>query len=447
MTASALKVPPGFLWGASTSAYQIEGAAAEDGRGPSIWDIHSRIPGRTNNGDTGDVACDHYHRWPEDIALLKKLGVGAYRFSVSWPRVLPRGRGAANDKGLDFYDRVLDAVLEAGMQPWLCLYHWDLPQRLHELGGWTNRDVAGWFADYATLIARKFGDRVSHFATFNEPNVATLFGYAMTWCAPAMQDRDAYFRAAHHLNLAHGAAVDVLRDHVKGAQIGAIYNVQPVHPESDTPENRKAARVLDAHWNLVYADPQILGHYPAIVANEFEPYVKAGDMARICRPMDWFGMNHYGPIWTRADDTNQIGIAWGDNPNPVPHPDIGWPIYPEAFTAELKRCAARYRLPVYVTENGMGRGASEEAPDAEGRVADPYRIAYLKLYTAAMEQAIADGIDVRGYFIWSLLDNYEWGSGYGNRFGIVHVDFQTQKRTPKDSFFWYADLIARCGRS
>jgi len=439
----SLEFPSGFLWGASTSAYQIEGATSEDGRGECIWDIHARLPGRTNNGDTGEPACDHYHRWPEDLALLKRLGVGAYRFSVAWPRVLPRGRGAVNDKGLDFYDRVVDAVLEAGIEPWLCLYHWDLPQKLHELGGWTNRDVAGWFADYATLVARRFGDRVKHFATFNEPNVATLFGYAMTWCAPAMQDRDAYFRAAHHLNLAHGAAVDVLRDHVKGVQIGAIYNVQPVHPESDTPENRKAAGVLDAHWNLVYADPQILGHYPAVVARDFEPYVQAGDMARICRPMDWFGMNHYGPIWTRADETTQLGFAWGDNPNPMPHPNIGWPIYPEAFTAELKRCAARYRLPVYVTENGMGRGAAEEMPDSSGRVADPYRITYLKLYTAAMEQAIKDGIDVRGYFIWSLLDNYEWGSGYGNRFGIVHVDFPTQKRTPKDSFSWYADLISR----
>lgn len=439
---TALKVPPGFVWGASTSAYQIEGAAAEDGRGPSIWDIHSRIPGRTNNDDTGDVACDHYHRWPEDLALLKRLGVDAYRFSVAWPRVLPRGRGAVNDKGLDFYDRVIDAVLDAGIQPWLCLYHWDLPQRLHELGGWTNRDVAGWFADYATLVARRFGDRVRHFATFNEPNVATLFGYAMTWCAPAMADRDAYFRAAHHLNLAHGAAVDVLRDHVTGARIGAIYNMQPVHPESDTAENRHAAKVLDAHWNLVYADPQILGTYPAVVAGDLEPYVQAGDMARICRPVDWFGMNHYGPIWTRADADSQLGFAWGDNPNPVPHPDIGWPIYPDAFTAELKRCAARYRLPVYVTENGMGRGADEEKV-VGGRVDDPYRIAYLKLYTAAMEQAIADGVDVRGYFIWSLLDNYEWGSGYGNRFGIVHVDFASQTRTPKDSFSWYADLIQR----
>lgn len=437
-----LGVPKDFVWGASTSAYQIEGAAAEDGRGPSIWDIHCRLPGRTSNGDNGDVACDHYHRWPEDVALLKKLGVGAYRFSVSWPRVLPRGRGAVNAKGLDFYDRLLDAVLEAGMDPWLCLYHWDLPHKLSELGGWTNRDAAGWFADYTTVIARRLGDRVRHFATFNEPNVATLFGYAMTWCAPAMQDRDAYFRAAHHLNLAHGAAVDVLRGHVPDARIGAIYNMQPVHPESDTPENRKAAVLLDAHWNLVYADPQILGHYPEVVAGDFEPYVKAGDMARICRKADWFGMNHYGPIWTRADETAQLGFAWGDNPNPVPHPEIGWPIYPDAFTAELKRCAARYRLPITVTENGMGRGAAEEAPDAQGRVRDPYRIAYLKLYTQAMAQAMRDGVDVRGYFIWSLLDNFEWGSGYGNRFGIVHVDFATQKRTPKDSFEWYRDLVA-----
>jgi beta-galactosidase len=436
-----ISVPKDFLWGASTSAYQIEGAAAEDGRGPGIWDVHCRLPGRTSNGDTGDVACDHYHRWPEDLALLKRLGVGAYRFSVSWPRVLPRGRGAANARGLDFYDRLLDAVLEAGIQPWLCLYHWDLPQKLSELGGWTSRDAAGWFADYATLVARRFGDRVTHFATFNEPNVATLFGYAMTWCAPAMQDRDAYLRAAHHLNLAHGAAVDVLRGWIPEARIGAIYNVQPVHPESDTPENRKAAALLDAHWNLVYADPQILGHYPEVVAGDFEPYVQAGDMARICRKVDWFGMNHYGPIWTRADESAQLGFAWGDNPNPVPHPEIGWPIYPEAFTGELKRCAGRYRLPIYVTENGMGRGAAEENPDAEGRVSDPYRIAYLRLYTEAMARAMRDGVDVRGYFIWSLLDNFEWGSGYGNRFGIVHVDFATQKRTPKDSFEWYAALV------
>ncbi len=437
-----LALPPGFLWGASTSAYQIEGAADQDGRGPSIWDVHCRLPGRTNNGDTGDVACDHYHRWAEDLDLLGRLGGGAYRFSVSWPRVMPKGKGAVNAQGLDFYDRLIDRVLAMGMEPWLCLYHWDLPQALDDLGGWTNRDVAGWFADYTTVIVRRFGDRVRHFATFNEPNVATLFGYAMTWCAPALQNRAAYFRAAHHLNLAHGAAVDVVRDWVRDARIGAIYNVQPVHPENDSPDNQRAARLLDAHWNLVYADPQILGHYPDVVIPDFDPVIQAGDMARICRPMDWFGINHYGPIWTRADASTQLGFAWGDNPDPQPHPAIGWPIYPQAFTDELVRCSRRYGLPVYVTENGMGRGASEENPGPDGQVHDPYRIAYLDLYTDAMTTAIAEGADVRGYFIWSLLDNFEWGSGYGNRFGIVHVDFATQKRTPKDSFAWYAGLIA-----
>jgi beta-glucosidase len=437
-----LGVPPDFVWGASTSAYQIEGAAFEDGRGPSIWDVHSRTKGRTANGDTGDVACDHYHRYGEDIALMKKLGVGAYRFSVSWPRVLPRGRGAVNEKGLDFYERVIDAALDAGIQPWLCLYHWDLPQRLHELGGWTNRDVAGWFADYATLIVRRFGDRVKHFATFNEPNVCTLFGYGMTWCAPAAEDRAAYLRACHHVNLAHGAAVDVVRDWVKHASIGCVYNLQPVHPADETSEaDRAACSQLDAHWNRVYADPHILGHYPALVAADYEPYVQAGDMARICRPLDWVGMNHYGPIWCKGDPTAPMGFGWADVKVAEAHPEIGWEIFPEAFTEQLLETSARYRLPVYITENGCGRDDDKEFADADGFVDDFYRVTYLKLYTQAMKKAIDQGADVRGYFIWSLLDNFEWGSGYGNRFGIIRVDFPTGKRTPKTSFQWYADLI------
>ncbi|MEW5726816.1 MAG: GH1 family beta-glucosidase [Pseudomonadota bacterium] len=439
---NAADFPQDFVWGVSTAAYQIEGAAAEDGRGACIWDIHARIPGRTNNGDTGEVACDHYHRWPGDLALMKDLGVGAYRFSVAWPRLLPRGLGAVNAAGLDFYDRLVDALLAAGIEPWLCLYHWDLPQALHERGGWTNRDVAGWFADYTTVVARRLGDRVRRFATFNEPNVSTLFGYAhKKWCAPGIEDRGQYLRAVHHLNLAHGAAVDVLRAHVRDASIGIIHNRQAVHPESDTEADIRAARVLDAHWNLVYADPQILGAYPAIVAAEFEPVARAGDMARICRPLDWFGMNHYGPIWAKADPDTPMGFGWGEDRDARPHPAIGWPIYPEAFTDELLLVHQRYRLPVVVTENGCGRGADEEKPDADGRVADPYRIAYLELYTAAMKAAMDQGADVRGYFVWSLLDNYEWGSGYGNRFGIVHVDFATQARTLKDSGKWYARFL------
>ena len=435
---------PDFLWGVSTSAYQIEGAAAEDGRGASIWDTHCLIKGRVYRGDTGDVACDHYHRYGEDIALMKQIGVAAYRFSVSWSRVLPRGRGQINPKGLDFYDRLVDGVLEAGIQPWLCLYHWDLPQALDDLGGWTNRDVAGWFADYATLIARRFGDRVKHFATFNEPNVSTLFGYAMNWCAPACVDRVAYLRAAHHVNLSHGAAIDVLRDMVPGASLGVVHNRQIVHPEKDTEADRLAAATLDAHWNGIFPDPQILGHYPPIIADEVEPYLQAGDLARICRPMDWFGLNHYGPIWAKADPTTQLKFAWGSGPQDAPHPELGWTIYPDAFRDELVLLTQRYKLPVYVTENGCNVG--EDKPDANGEVIDRPRIAYFKAYIAAMCEAVKRGADVRGYFVWSLLDNFEWGSGYGNRFGLIYVDFENgQKRTAKQSSKWYAELI-RSGR-
>jgi len=429
-----------FIWGASSAAYQIEGAAAVDGRGPSIWDTHSRIAGRTARGETGDVAADHYHRWAEDIGLMTQLGVRAYRFSTSWSRVLPRGRGAVNQKGVDFYDRLIDGLLDAGITPWLCLYHWDLPQGLDDLGGWTNRDVAGWFADYVTLIAAKFGDRVKRFSTFNEPNVATLFGYAMAWNAPAAHDRAAYYRAAHHVNLAHGAAVDVLRTHVKDASLGCIHNRQIAYPEKDTPEDRHAATLLDAHWNGIFPDPQYLGTYPSVLADDIEPFLQAGDMARIHRPLDWFGVNHYGPIYARADSTQQLGLAWGDSPPEPAHPLIGWAIHPEAFKDELLLISKRYKLPVYVTENGCGR--SDEKLAADGTLNDDYRIAYLKDYLTALSQAITEGADVRGYFIWSLLDSYEWGSGYGNPFGIVHVDVAgDQKRTIKASGRWYADVI------
>ncbi len=429
-----------FIWGASSAAYQIEGAAAEDGRGPSIWDIHSRIPGRTARGETGDVAADHYHRWAEDIGLMTQIGIGAYRFSTSWSRVLPRGRGQVNQKGIDFYDRLIDGLLDAKIEPWLCLYHWDLPQGLAELGGWTNRDVAGWFADYATLIAAKFGDRVKHFSTFNEPNVATLFGYAMAWNAPAAQDRAAYFRAAHHVNLAHGAAVDVLRDHVTGASLGCIHNRQITFAEKDTPEDRHAAALLDAHWNGIFPDPQYLGTYPSILIDDLEPYLQAGDMARIHRPLDWFGINHYGPIYARADATKQLGVAWGDSPPEPAHPLIGWAIHPEMFRDELLLVSQRYKRPIYVTENGCGRDG--EKIGADGALHDDYRIAYLTDYLTALSQALEAGADVRGYFIWSLLDSYEWGSGYGNPFGIIHVDVEgDKKRTIKESGHWYANVI------
>lgn len=424
----------------STSSYQIEGAVAADGRGPSIWDIHCLKKGRIANGDTGEIACDHYNRWPEDIALMRRLGVGAYRFSIAWPRVLPAGRGAVAEGGLAFYDRLVDGLLEAGIEPWPCLYHWDLPQALDELGGWTARDTAGRFADYAALLARRLGDRAKRWATFNEPSVFTIFGYALGWNAPGVADRAAYLRAVHHVNLAHGGAVDALRAHVPGASIGAIHNLQPCVPESPGPADVAAAETLDAHWNRMFPDAQILGHYPPSIAREFESVARAGDMAAICRPVDWFGVNHYSPIHAKADPASALGVGWGKAPEDAPRSGIGWHVHPEAFADVLLRAQREWKLPIYVLENGFG---DVETLDPAGRAPDPKRCAYLAAYVAAMRSAIARGADVRGYFVWSLLDNFEWGAGYANRFGLVHVDFPTQRRIPKDSFAWYADLIRR----
>jgi len=428
-----------FLWGAATSSFQIEGAANEDGRGQSVWDTICRTKGQVANGDTGEVACDHYHRYAEDIGLMKALGLGAYRFSVSWPRVLPRGRGAINEKGLDFYDRLIDGLLEAGIEPWLCLYHWDLPQALDDLGGWLVRDSVGWFGDYATLLGRRFGDRVKHWATMNEPNVSTFFAYGFNLAAPGFPNHPNTLLCIHHVNLAHGAAVDALRSQVHGAQIGCVHNRQPVLPEHDTDGDRAAAAAFDEHWNLAFADPQNLGYYPPGIGAAIEPYMQAGDLARICRPCDWIGVNYYDTIWARDTPWTNWGFGFGDAPAELPRTEIGWTITPDAFRQELLRVSKSYRLPVYVTENGCG--SDKDAPDGDGRVNDQHRIDYLRQHVAAMRRAMAEGADVRGYFAWSLLDNFEWGAGYSQRFGLVHVDYQTQKRTPKASAAWFARLI------
>jgi beta-glucosidase len=429
--------PPGFVWGVSTASYQIEGAANEDGRGASIWDTHSRL-GRVANGDTGDVACDHYHRYGEDVALMRELGVRAYRFSVAWPRVLPLGRGSPNEPGLAFYDRLIDAVLGAGIEPWLCLYHWDLPQALDDLGGWTNRDIAGWFADYAALLARRYGDRVKRWATFNEPGVFTFFGYGRGSDPPRVANPVALARAIHHVNLAHGAAIDVLRAQVAAASLGCVSNWQPCR--APKPEDAGAAELFHAYWNAAFPDPQLRARYPDLLMPAIAPHMRAGDLARMCRPLDWFGLNHYSPIYARWDAGAPLGFQFTDPPPGTPRTPIGWPIEPDAFAETLMTVHRRYRLPIYVTENGLG---GPDKPDASGIIDDQHRIAYLRAYTGAMRGAIAQGADVRGYFVWSLLDNFEWNAGYGTRFGLVYVDYATQRRTPKASFRWYADLI--CG--
>jgi beta-glucosidase len=422
----------------STSSYQIEGAEQVDGRGPSIWDGFCRQPGRIANGDTGEQACDHYHRYRQDIALMRSLGVKAYRFSVAWPRVLPAGRGAINAAGLAFYDRLVDGLLEAGIEPWLCLYHWDLPQALQDLGGWTNRDSAGWFSDYARLIAGRLGDRVKRFATFNEPSVFTLFGYSFGWHPPATDDVESFHAVIHHVNLAHGAAVDVLRAEVAGASVGVIHNIQPSRPVRPTPADRKAAAILDDIWNKAFPDPQIVGDYPVSLRAGIDLHRRDGDMERIRRPLDWLGINHYSPIYATAEGGSPLGFAWADAPADVPRSPIGWQVDPTAFRDVLLAAHDRYGLPIYVTENGAG---AVEKPDSSGEVHDPERIDYLSRYTDALRDAVEIGADVRGYFVWSLLDNFEWGAGYANRFGLVYVDYATQKRIPKSSARWYAAMI------
>jgi beta-glucosidase len=435
---AAVVPKPGFLWGVSTSSFQIEGAAHIDGRGDSIWDAYCRLQGRVKGGDTGDQACDHYHRYVEDVALMRDLGINAYRFSISWPRILPRGRGVTNEPGLVFYDRLIDALLAADIEPWICLYHWDLPQALDDLGGWQNRDIAGWFADYAALVARRYGDRVKRFATFNEPCVFTLFGYGLGWNAPGIADKAALHAAIHHVNLSHGAAVDVLRASVQHVSLGAIHNRQPCFPCSTRVEDASAAQRFSEYWNDAFPYPQQIARYPPSLADAIEPYQRPGDMALIARSVDWFGLNHYSPHYIKAD-SNVVGATFGAPPDDVPRTAIGWPIVPGAFRDTLLDIHGRFGLPIYVLENGT---AADDKPDSAGGVQDTARIAYLQAYTDAMQEAISAGADVRGYFVWSLLDNFEWASGYSQRFGLVYVDFATQRRIPKASARWYSGLIA-----
>ena len=432
--------PEGFLWGASTASYQIEGAVAEDGRGPSIWDTFSHTPGKVENGDTGDVACDHYHRYPEDIALMQRLGISAYRFSTAWPRILPQGTGQINEAGLAFYDRLVDAVLEAGITPWLCFYHWDLPQALQDRGGWSNRDIAEWFRDYALTVHRRLGDRVRHYATFNEPNVLTILGHAAGIHAPGLSDRETTFKAIHHVNLAHGRAVAALRTEDKDLTLGIVNNLGPILPATDSEEDRRAAAYMDALWNRAFAGPQFLGAYPSLLESDIAPYLQPDDLAAIHQPLDYFGVNHYSPNYARHDPQAMFGSSNPPLPAGTPVTGMGWEISPRAFYDQLMDIHRRYGpIPIYVTENGAG---FEERVSSDGQVHDDDRVAFLEKYLGAMHEAIADGADVRGYLIWSLLDNFEWSFGYAKRFGLVYIDYQTLKRVPKKSFEYYRRVAA-----
>jgi beta-glucosidase len=443
---SSLAFPAGFLWGAATSAYQIEGSPLVDGAGPSIWQRFMHTPGLVHNGDTGDLACDHYRRYRDDVALMQRLGLQAYRFSTAWSRVLPRGRGQVNSRGLDFYDRLVDALLEHGVVPMLTLFHWDLPAALDDRGGWLNPDSAAWFADYAALMFRKLDDRVKLWVTLNEPWVVTDGGYLHGVIAPGHRNRFEAPIATHNLLRAHGAAVQAYRAEGKH-RIGLVVNLEPKYPASDDPEDRAATERADAYMNRQYLDPLFLRRYPdqmREIFGEAWPDWPAGDFALIAQPIDFLGINYYTRNVIRFDAS-----SWPLRAAPVrqaraAHTETGWEVFAQGLTDMLLRVKERYgNLPLYITENGA---AFIDPPTAEvDRVHDPLRVDYLRQHLRAIHAAIHSGVDLRGYFVWSLFDNLEWSLGYSKRFGIVHVDFATQKRTLKDSAAFFSQVIETNG--
>ena len=439
--------PPGFLWGASTSAYQIEGSPLADGAGPNIWQRFAHSPGRTNNGETGDVACDHYRRWKDDVALMRELGLQAYRFSISWSRVFPKGTGPINARGLDFYDHLVDALLENGIRPNATLYHWDLPAALDDRGGWLNPDIADWFGDYADAVFTRLGDRVPMFATLNEPWVVTDGGYLHGALAPGHRNLFEAPIASHNLMRAHGRGVQVYRAGSHPGQIGIVVNLEPKDPATDSKADAAAANRGDAYMNRQYLDPIFKKSYPDEMRDIFGdawPEFPPEDFDLIAQPIDFVGINYYTRGVVRDDPTAlPVRIAYVKQPEHA-YTETGWEIYPPALTRTLLWVTERYgKLPLYVTENGA---ALYDPPHAvDGAVHDPLRLWYFREHLKAAHDAIRGGADLRGYFAWSLLDNYEWSLGYSKRFGIVHVNYETQERTPKDSARYYSRIIASNG--
>ncbi|OLZ69831.1 beta-glucosidase [Streptomyces sp. IMTB 2501] len=463
---SPVTFPPSFLWGTATSAYQIEGAVREDGRTPSIWDTFSHMPGRTAGGETGDIAVDHYHRYRDDVALMAGLGVNAYRFSVSWPRVQPTGRGPAIQMGLDFYRRLVDELLAHGIKPALTLYHWDLPQELEDAGGWPQRDTAFRFAEYAQLVGEALGDRVEQWITLNEPWCSAFLGYGSGVHAPGRTDPEDALRAAHHLNLAHGLAASALRSVMPARnEIAISLNSSVIRPLSQDPADAAAARRIDDLANGIFHGPLLHGAYPSSLLSATAPvtdwsFVLDGDTRTINVPLDALGLNYYTPAlvsaasgetqpgprtdghgasdhspWPGADDVRF-------HQTPGERTEMGWTIDPTGlYDLVMRYTREAPGLPLYVTENGA---AYDDKPDPDGRVHDPERIAYLRGHLSAVHRALTDGADVRGYYLWSLMDNFEWSYGYGKRFGAVYVDYGTLERTPKSSARWYGEA-ARSG--
>ena len=453
----ALAFPAGFTWGAATAAYQIEGATDADGRGLSVWDTFSRTPGKVRGGDTGDIACDSYHRYPEDAGLLGSLGLSSYRFSISWPRIFPDGAGRLNQAGLDHYKALLDALAERGIAGAATLFHWDLPQALQDQGGWASRDIALRFADYAAVVGEALGDRVERWITLNEPLVVTHLGYRVGVHAPGVADMVAAAAATHHLMLGHGLATAALRAAVPGAQVGITLNLTPVlvapNANGSAELLERARRVADATHNGVFLEPLLYGRYPEHAPAAILPpaeLIRDGDMAAISAPIDFLGVNYYRPQHLRAGDPARLrlrefppvpGIEGGVveyYPEEMELTNMDWLIDPDGLYQLLVQLAADAPgLPLYITENGR---AAEDYLNPAGRVDDLERVKYLHQHLEACARAVRDGVDLRGYYVWSLLDNFEWAYGYQKRFGIVYVDFPSGRRTPKASAAFYSGV-------
>jgi len=456
MSERQYEFPEDFVWGAAAASYQIEGAFDSDGKGPSVWDMFCDLPGAIYDGHTGRVACDHYHRYPEDVLLMKTLGLGAYRLSISWPRILPAGIGKPSEKGLDFYDRLIDELLGAGVTPWATLFHWDYPLELFHRGGWQNPDSPKWFADYVMLVARRYSDRLRHFFTLNEPQVYIGFGHHQGRHAPGLRlPFQEVLQAGHHTLLAHGLGVQALRQSSQHPlTIGYAPVGLPLMPASTSAEDIALAR--RAHfevnekscWNNAWwMDPVYLGKYPEQAWSYFGrdvPRVGPKDLETIAQPLDVFAVNIYQGTTVRADSSSPFGYSRVPHGLDVPRTAFNWPVTPEAMYWGPRFYHERYGLPVLVTENGL---SCRDWVAVDGGVHDDSRIDFLRRYLREFRRAGQDGVPLRGYFQWSILDNFEWAEGYKERFGLVHVDYQTQKRTPKDSFYWYQKLIAERGRS
>jgi beta-glucosidase len=451
-----MKFPDGFLWGTATASYQIEGAVGEGGRGASIWDTFSHTPGKVYRGDTGDIACDHYHRLERDLDLMSDLGLEAYRFSVAWPRVQPTGSGTPNREGLEFYRRLVDGLRQRDIVPMLTLYHWDLPQALEDRGGWTSRETSERFAEYAGIVYEALSEEVGHWITLNEPWVAAWMGYGLGVHAPGRSDSAAALAATHHLLLGHGLAMERMRSAGDDNQLGVTLNLHPGHPSRDTEADRKAARRVDGQANRLYLDPLFRGEYPEDIFSYYRErgadlsFVRDGDLQKISTPIDFLGINYYFRHSVReapVEEGSSVPFAdLGARPV-IPHAGektaMGWPVEPEGLKEMLVRIKDEYAdVPIYVTENGR---AVHDYIDPEGGVVDEERVSYLDSHFRAAHEAMERGVDLRGYMVWSFLDNFEWAEGYSKRFGLVFVEYGTQQRVPKSSARWYSGVIKRNG--